>query len=221
MPRGAQLLQVVPQLLGARGMAELAQGLDLDLADALAGHAKALADLFQGALVTVDEPKAELEHAPLAWDKGSERGLDRKLEHGDRGDVRGGRGLLVLDEIAELGILFMADRCLQRDRRLRELDDLSHPLEGEAHLLGNLLVGGLPAQNLEHAPRNPGKLVDDLPHVDRGPNRPRLVGDGADDSLADPPSCVGREIVAQVVVELLDRADQAYVALLDQVEEWH
>src|SRR5713226_267093 len=142
MPRGAQLLQVVPQLLGARGMAELAQGLDLDLADALAGHAKALADLFQGALVTVDEPKAELEHAPLAWDKGSERGLDRKLEHGDRGDVRGGRGLLVLDEIAELGILFMADRCLQRDRRLRELDDLSHPLEGEAHLLGNLPVGG-------------------------------------------------------------------------------
>src|SRR5713101_1591761 len=89
MPRGAQLLQVVPQLLGARGMAELAQGLDLDLADALAGHAKALADLFQGALVTVDEPKAELEHAPLAWDKGSERGLDRKLEHGDRGDVQG------------------------------------------------------------------------------------------------------------------------------------
>src|SRR6266849_376773 len=114
-------------------MAELAQGLDLDLADA------------------------------LAWHKAIEGGLDRKLEHGDRGGVRGGRGLLVLDEIAELGILFMADRCLQRDRRLRELDDLSHPLEGEAHLLGNLLVGGLPAQNLEHAPRNPGKLVDDLP----------------------------------------------------------
>src|SRR5712692_4100744 len=100
-------------------MAELEQGLDLDLADALACHAKALADLLQGSLVTVDEPKAELDHAPLAWDKAIEGGLDRKLEHGDRGGVRGGRGLLVLDEIAELGILFMADRCLQRDRRLR------------------------------------------------------------------------------------------------------
>src|SRR6266699_2633854 len=61
----------------------------------------------------VGEPKAELDHAPLAWDKGIEGGLDRKLEHGDRGGVRGGRGLLVLDEIAELGILFMADRWLQ------------------------------------------------------------------------------------------------------------
>src|SRR5260370_4626425 len=135
MPRGAQLSQVVPQLRGARGMAELAQGLDLDLADALACHAKALADLLQGALVTVDEPKAELEHAPLAWDKGIEGGLDRKLEHGDRGGVRGGRGLLFLDEIAELGILFMADRCLHRNRPLLQLDELSHPLEGEAHLL--------------------------------------------------------------------------------------
>src|SRR5712692_8309470 len=113
MPGGAQLLQVVPQLLGARGMAELAQGLDLDLADALVCHAKSLANHLQGALVTVDEAKTELDHAPLAWDKGIEGGLDRKLEHGDRGGVRGGRGLLVLDEIAELGILFMADRCLQ------------------------------------------------------------------------------------------------------------
>src|SRR5713226_4601724 len=118
MTRGAQLLQVVPQVLGARGMAELAQGLDLDLADALACHAKALADLLQGALVTVDEPKAELDRAPLAWDKGVEGGLDRKLEHGDRAGVRRGRGLLALDEIAALGILFMADRCLQRDRPL-------------------------------------------------------------------------------------------------------
>src|SRR5713226_606329 len=86
----AGLLQVVPQLLGARGMAQLAQGLDLDLADALAGHAKALADLLQGALVAVDEPKAELEHAALAWDEGVESGLDCKVEHGHRSGVRGG-----------------------------------------------------------------------------------------------------------------------------------
>src|SRR5579859_2449511 len=103
MPPCAGLLQIVPKLLGARGMAQLAQGLDLDLADALAGHAKALAHLLQGALVTVDEPKAELDHAPLAWDKGIEGGLDCKLEHGDRGGVRGRCGLLVLDEIAEAG----------------------------------------------------------------------------------------------------------------------
>src|SRR3712207_1515255 len=44
-------------------------------------------------------------------------------------------------------------------------------------------------------------------------------GDGAGDRLADPPGRVRRELVAAPVVELLDRADQAERALLDQVEE--
>ena len=41
------------------------------------------------------------------------------------------------------------------------------------------------------------------------------------DRLADPPGRVGGELVALGVVELLDRADQAGVALLDQVEHGH
>src|SRR6185503_1320085 len=41
------------------------------------------------------------------------------------------------------------------------------------------------------------------------------------DGLADPPRRVRRELEALRVVELLDRADQAEVALLDQVEEQH
>ena len=40
-------------------------------------------------------------------------------------------------------------------------------------------------------------------------------------ALADPPRRVGRELEAHRVVELLDRADQAEVALLDQVEQRH
>src|SRR5262249_60986702 len=39
------------------------------------------------------------------------------------------------------------------------------------------------------------------------------------DRLADPPGRVGRKLEAHAVVELLDRADQAEVSLLDQVEE--
>jgi hypothetical protein len=55
--------------------------------------------------------------------------------------------------------------------------------------------------------------------VDGHPDRPRLIGEGAVDSLADPPGRVRRELVAAPPVELLDRADQAERALLDQVEE--
>jgi hypothetical protein len=46
-----------------------------------------------------------------------------------------------------------------------------------------------------------------------------LIGDGAGDGLADPPRGVRAELVAALVLELLDRLHQADVALLDEVEE--
>jgi hypothetical protein len=45
-----------------------------------------------------------------------------------------------------------------------------------------------------------------------------LVGEGPGHGLADPPGGVRGELVAARVVELLDRPDQAEVALLDEVE---
>ena len=62
-------------------------------------------------------------------------------------------------------------------------------------------------------------LVELLDHVDRDADRPPLVRDRARDRLADPPRRVGRELVAAAVVELLDRADEAERALLDQIQE--
>ena len=55
--------------------------------------------------------------------------------------------------------------------------------------------------------------------VDREPDRARLGVHPALDRLADPPGRVGREAVALAPVELLDGADQAEDALLDQVEQ--
>src|SRR5256886_17154972 len=57
--------------------------------------------------------------------------------------------------------------------------------------------------------------------MDRDADRPRLVCDGACDRLPDPPRRVCRELVALAIVELLDRADETDVPLLDQVEEAH
>jgi hypothetical protein len=65
------------------------------------------------------------------------------------------------------------------------------------------------------------ELVDDLHRVHRDADGAGLVGHRAGDGLPDPPGGVGGELVAPGVVELLDRADQADVALLDQVEERH
>ena len=51
------------------------------------------------------------------------------------------------------------------------------------------------------------------------PDGAALVGNGSSDCLANPPGCVGRELVAAAVLELVHRPHQADVALLDQVEK--
>src|SRR5215472_15406539 len=66
---------------------------------------------------------------------------------------------------------------------------------------------------------NPRHLVDGLDHVHRDADGPGLIGDSPGDRLPDPPRRVRRELIALGVVELLDRADQTEIALLDQVQE--
>src|SRR3972149_6075164 len=79
----------------------------------------------------------------------------------------------------------------------------------------------LAAQLLQQATRYADEPVDRLHHVHGDADRARLVGDGAGDGLPDPPRGVGRELVALLVVELLDRPDEADVPLLDEIQEAH
>ena len=110
---------------------------------------------------------------------------------------------------------------MQRDRLapvLLHLDDL---LGGHVELAAELLGRGFATEVLQHLALHAGELVDDLDHVHRDADGARLVGHCAGDRLADPPRRVGRELEALGVVELLDGADEAEVALLDEVEELH
>src|SRR2546427_2906101 len=217
----SRLLQVIPEFLAAGRVAELAQRLGLDLRDALAGHPEPLADLFQRALVAVDQSKPQLQHAPLPRRERVEHVLDLGMQHRERRGIGWRDRLAVLDEVTEVGVLLLSDRRLERDRILRDLHDLAHLLGRDPHLLADLLVARLATELLEKPARNAHQLVDRLHHVHRDADRPRLVGDGARDGLPDPPRGVGRELVALVVVELLDRPDEAHVAFLDEVEERH
>src|SRR5450631_1157430 len=137
------------------------------------------------------------------------------------GDDRVGRrdDALVLDEVTEVRVLFLADRRFQRDRLLRDLQDLADLVERQLHLLGDLFRRRLAPQLLHQVAAGPNQLVDRLDHVDRDADRPGLIGDGPGDRLPDPPGGVGRELVAALVLELVDRLHEADVPLLDQVEE--
>src|SRR4029453_4563959 len=108
-------LQEAPELLGPRGGPQLAQRLGLDLPDALAGDREVLADFLERGLPAVGEPEAEAHPLLFARREGVEH-LVRLLAQREADDrLHGGHDLRVLDEMAQMAVLFLSDRCLQRN----------------------------------------------------------------------------------------------------------
>ena len=128
-------------------------------------------------------------------------------------------GLVVLHEVAELGLLFLTDRLLERHRVLGHAEDVAHLVGVHLELLGDLLGAGLAAEALHELALDVHDLVQLLNHVHGNADRARLVGNRTRHRLPDPPGGVGRKLVPAAIVELLDRADQPERTLLNQVKE--
>src|SRR4051794_36888492 len=129
-------VEKAPQLARPTRMLELPQRLGLDLADALARYRKLLADFLQRMVGVHADAEAHPEHPLLARRQRSEHprrgfaqiGLNRRVDRQDR--------VLVFDEVAEMRILLVADRRLERDRLLGDLQHLAHLLERHSELFG-------------------------------------------------------------------------------------
>ena len=96
-------------------MAQFAQSLGLDLADTLTGHVKLLAHLFQSAGAAVLDAEAQLQDLLLTGGQGGQDLHQLLLEQGEGGGLRGLGGILVGDEVTQVGVLLLADGGLQAD----------------------------------------------------------------------------------------------------------
>ena len=65
----------------------------------------------------------------------------------------------------------------------------------------------------------PYQFVYRLRHMDRYAYGPRLVGNGPGYSLSDPPGRVGAELVAPLVLKLVDRLHQSDIPFLYKIQE--
>src|SRR5207237_8049909 len=113
-----ELLRVADSRRRRQGL-EFLERVVLDLADALAGDAERASHLFERARLLAGKAEAQLDHLALALGQRSQRQLDVLAAQRERGGVERRLRLLVGDEVAERGLLVLADRLLQRDGQLR------------------------------------------------------------------------------------------------------
>ena len=126
LDRNARLFKKVFQALAAAGMAELTQGLGLNLADALARDVELLADLFQRSGLAVVQAIAQAEHLGLARRQRIQYVHKLLLEQRYGNRLRR-RGRVVIGyKVAEVAVVLLADGCFQRDMLLRDFDNLTN-----------------------------------------------------------------------------------------------
>src|SRR5207302_1322689 len=109
----------------------------------------------------------------------------------------------------------VTDGCLETHRRLDEVEQLLHALLFEARLLRKLRLRWLTIELLRELPPSTQQTAHLLGDVNGEPDRAALVCQSARHGLPDPPRRVRRKLVAHLVVELLDGADETEVPLLD------
>src|SRR5579862_3793293 len=122
-------------------MTQLAQRPGFDLANAFAGHTERLANLLERLLRAVLYTKTHADDLLFArTESPQDMGSPLLTVHVD--ERLGGRDLgLIFDEVAEVGISLLADRCFQGDRRPHDLAHLPNLSLRNVHLLGNLRRG--------------------------------------------------------------------------------
>src|SRR3990172_4696872 len=175
------------ELFAPARMAKFSEGLCLYLTDALARHVEFLPHLFQGVVGMLPDAEPPAQHFFLAVRQGVQHPADLLMQVLSYGRIEGGLDLLVLDKVAEVAVLFLADRGLEGYRFLGDLHDLAHLLHRQAHGGGDLVRGRLSAEFLHEAARRTDKLVHGLDHMDRDADRAGLVGNGPRNCLPDPP----------------------------------
>ena len=156
-------------------MPQLAQRLGLDLADAFARNVELLADLLEGMRLAVLKAEAHTQDLLLTRREGGEDILEL-LTQKRVGCLLGRlRSVIILNEVAEMTVLFFADRRLKGDRLLRDLHDLLDLGNVHVQLLGDLFGGRLAAKRLDHAVRGAQNAVNGLDHMYRDADGAGLI----------------------------------------------
>ena len=128
-------------------------------------------------------------------------------------------GVLVLNKVLQMGVLFLPYRRFQTDGFLRQLQQFPHLVRLHIQCGGDLLHGGLPPIFVQQIACRFLDPVDALYQMHRDADGAPLIRNGASDGLTDPPGCVGGELEAPLRLKLFSSLHQAEVALLNEIQK--
>ena len=112
-------------------LAELAQCLRFNLSDSLTGNVELPADLLERMLLADPDSEAHSQDAFLPGGQAREKVGNHIAKIAVNRKVQGLDGTFILDEVSPLAVILVANRLLQRERLLGNLENLPDLVEGE------------------------------------------------------------------------------------------
>src|SRR5690606_25713865 len=158
-------LEEALELHGPVRVAELRQGLGLQLTHPLPGDVEVGAHLLQGAHAPIRQAEPHDQDLPLPRAQALQRLGELVLQRSEAGRLRGALRVGVLHQVAQGAAVVVAHRRLQGDRVHGDLTQLDDLVDVQLQLARQLLHRRRPAQLLGQLPLRTGELVDGVEDV--------------------------------------------------------
>jgi hypothetical protein len=202
-----------------QGAAQLAERPRFDLADALARDSEVSARLGQRASDSVVEAVADSQDLLLALAERAQQPIEflvLELELDQALDRERGLAEVLARELLErLDAGAFVERAESGDEGCQALRARHRDVELARDLFADRLATQARAKRTLGA-RETAHLLE---HLDRDSHRAGLLGQPAQDRLADPDRGVGGEVETALRLEPIHRHDQAEIAFLDEIEQ--
>ena len=129
-------------------------------------------------------------HAQDAFFAGRQAGQNRRARGTQIGlnrSVKRLNNVPVFDEITQMAVLFISDRCFQADRFFGYFQNLANLFQRHGQFFGQLFRRWFSTDFVQHLTARSHQFVDRFDHVNRDADGTRLIRNGTRDGLANPP----------------------------------